>query len=95
MERKERVKKLHDFINDCRGNESKFNELHNKFIEEFEIETDFNPDTKTNRYLWNLRQTKIKQLKIYLLSLSKQKDTKYLYDDFVSNFSGDTTWATS
>lgn len=94
MERKERVKKVHEYINnECRGKEDKFNELYSKFQEEFELETEFNDDTKINRYLWNLRQTKIKQLEIYLLSVGKQKDRASLYYDFVANFSQDTSWA--
>lgn len=94
MDRKERVKKVHEFINnECRGKESKFNELYTKFQEEFELETEFNPDIKTNRYLWNLRQTKIKQLETYLHYQGNKKDTFDLYTDFVSNFSQDTTWA--
>ena len=92
MERRERVNKVHEFINECRGNESKFNDLHNKFNEEFELETEFNPDIKVNRYLWNLRQTKIKQLAVYLSNTDK-KSSENLYNDFVSNFSTDTTWA--
>ena len=93
MTRKERVRKVHEFINKCRGDENKFNQLRDKFIEEFELETEFDPNIETNRYLWNLRQTKIKQLEVYTLSLGKEKDTAHLYYDFVSNFNQDTTWA--
>jgi hypothetical protein len=94
MKRKERVIMVHEFINtDCRGKENKFSELFAKFQEEFELETEFNPDIKTNRYLWNLRQTKIKQLETYLNYQNKKKETLDLYTDFVANFSQDTTWA--
>lgn len=93
MERRARVKKVHEFINECRGDETKFHQLHDKFIKELELETEFNPDIHSNRYLWNLRQTKIKQLEVYLLSRDKKKTTQDLYNDFVSNFSQDTTWA--
>ncbi len=95
MERKERVKKVYEFINTYGNNEINFDDLYTKLLEEFNLEMDFDSDMRTNHYLNNLRQTRDKQAEIYIKTKAKRpvKGAFVEFKDFVSNFRSDTTWS--
>jgi hypothetical protein len=95
MNRKERVKAVYDFIDQYGDNEKNFSELYSKLLQEFNLEMEFNPDMRTNHYLNNLRQTRDKQASTYIHYKQKRpvKGAPSDFNDFVSNFRQDTTWA--
>lgn len=95
MTRKERVKKVYELINELGSNEKNFGTLYSKLLSEMELEMEFNNSLHTNRYLFNLRQTKIKQAELYLIVSGRRpkKGAPMEFKEFVSNFRQDTNWA--
>jgi len=95
MDRKERVKAVHEFIKSHSSNESSFDALYAKLISEFNTESSFNDDMQANHYLNNLRQTRDKQADLYIKTKARRpkKGAPQEFRDFVSNFIQDTIWA--
>lgn len=95
MDRKERVKNVYNEIQSGRGNPKAFTRLYQLLMDEIDLETEFNPDRRTNNYLHNLLQTRDKEADIYLKVSSRRpkKGAPIEYGYFIQAFTGDTTWS--
>jgi len=96
MNRKERVKVVHDAIDRYSSNEAHFNSLYALLLEEFSEEYNFNSDMQSNNYLNNLRQTKDKEARTYIETKRRRpkRGAPDEYKYFISAFKADTSWAT-
>lgn len=65
MDRNQRIGELKEFISRHRHDESYFDELYSKLLNEIRLEEVFNDDLNTNRYLYHLLETRKKQAEAY------------------------------
>jgi len=85
---RDRLEKVLLFINKHAADESYFGFLYRKLLEEIDIETTFQSNKSSCRYITNLEQTKNKYARIYVEEKSRKSRTDALnkYNDFANQF---------